>query len=163
MKHKGFTIVEMIVVIAVIGILATITIFAYSWMKGDAVDSKIRSVVKTSGDAMALFESQNNGTLKPGQGMFNVANGMDSLVPQYLQTDYRDGLKSTKAASAEAILRWYACNPTDGSRGIVVYAALNNPTDQDTANFTKLRNYCRHGEAQAPTSGATVYSYAQLF
>ncbi len=163
MKHKGFTLIEIVIVITVVGILAAISIVSYSGMKDNAMDDKIRSAVKTSGDAMALFESQNSGMIKPGQGTFNTANGMDSLVPQYLQTNYRDGLTSTKAAGPEAILRWYACDPADGSKGIVVYAALNSPKSQDTDNFNKLRNYCRHGEAQAPTSGATVYSYAQLF
>lgn len=162
-KHKGFTLVEIVIVIVVIGILAAISIVTYSGMRSNAMDGKIRSVVKTSGDAMALFESQNHGSLKPGQGTFDTANGMDSLVPKYLQTDYRNGLTSNKAANTEAILRWYACNPTDGSRGIVVYAALNNPKDQDIANFNKLRSYCQHGETQAPTSGTSIYSYAQLF
>ncbi|MDO4780902.1 MAG: prepilin-type N-terminal cleavage/methylation domain-containing protein [Candidatus Saccharibacteria bacterium] len=38
-KHRGFTIVEIIVAIVVIAILATITIVSYGWITKDAQDT----------------------------------------------------------------------------------------------------------------------------
>ena len=88
MKHKGFTVVELLVVIVVIIILATITIVSYTYIRDDAMDTKIRAAVKTSGDAVQLHETRNNGRIT-GTGYFNVSSGVDTLVPTYLKTGYR--------------------------------------------------------------------------
>ena len=58
MKQRGFTIVELVVVIVVIGILAAITIVSYRGVQQDGMDTKIRSIVKTAGDAISLKESK---------------------------------------------------------------------------------------------------------
>lgn len=160
MKHKGFTIVELIVIIVVIAILASITIVGYSWMRGDSLDAKIRSVVKTVGDAIQLHESQNHARLAV-TGYFYTTNGVDSLVPKYLKQGYRDGITSKNSANANQIFRWYNCD--DGGNGFVVYASLNNPSSDDIAQFNKLRSACGHGNAQAPNSGSLIYNYAQVF
>lgn len=157
---KAFTIVELMVVIVVIAILASIVIVSYNWMQDDAMDTKIRSVVKTAGDGLALSEGQ-TGSRVSGTGVFNIANGMDTLVPKYLKTGYRDGLKSKNATSANNIFRWYPC--ADGGGGFVIYASLNNPTSEDTAAFTKIRTACGNTATQAPTTSDPQYNYAQLF
>ena len=161
MKHKGFTIVELIVVIVVIAILASITLVSYNFAKYDAMDARIRSTVRTAGDALALYESNNKGARVDGTGVFSVTNGMDTLIPAYLRTGYRDGITSKNATAADSIFRWYPCN--DGSGGFVIYASLNSPTSDDTATFTTLRAACGHTATQAPSSGNPTYNYAQIF
>lgn len=157
MKHKGFTVVEVLIVIVVISVLATISIMSYTAVREDAADSKIRAAVKLAGDAAALRESR-TGQRVAGQGGFNVANGINTLVPEYLKSDYKDGVSSKKAANAEAIFRFYNCN--NGGNGYVIYASLNSPSTEDVDTFKRLRSECGHGEVQAPEA---VYNYAQLF
>ena len=161
MKQKGFTIVELIVIIVVIAILAAITIVSYNGVQRSGMDAKIRSTVKTAGDGIALKEGRNEA--RPSQGYFNVPSGVDTLVPTYLKTGYRDGITSVNATNSDNILKMYSC--ADGGGGFVIYASLNNPTSDDTANFSKIRTACGHGSSQAP-NGATnnpKYNYAQLF
>lgn len=161
MKHKGFTVVELLVVIVVIIILATITIASYAYLRDDAMDTKIKTTVKSAGDAMQLYESRNNGRIT-GVGYFSNANGVDSLVSDYLKVGYRDGLTSKNSANANQIFRWYNCGSSTAD-GFVVYASLNNPTSEDIDRFTTIRTSCGHTATQAPTSGGVIYNYAQVF
>ena len=142
MKHKGFTLIEVLIVIAVIAVLASIAIVSYRSVRENGLDAKIRSAVT-------------------GFGPFNAPDGVQTLVPDYLKADYRQGVSSKKAANDEAIFRIYECH--DGGKGFVIYAALNNPTTEDIATFNRIRSACHHNDSQVPTSGSTVYSYAQLF
>lgn len=159
MKQRGFTIVELAVVITVIAILAAITIVSYRGVQQDGIDTKIRSIVKTAGDGVALKESK--GGSSPAQTYFNVSGGVDSLVPTFLKTGYRDGVTSVNVNNDNRIFKIYECN--DGGGGFIIYASLNNPTDDDIATFTKLRSACGHTNSQAPTSGNLIYNYAQIF
>ena len=160
MKHKGFTIVELIVVITAIVILASIAIVSYSFVIGDSMDAKIKSTVKTAGDALTLYENK-NGSRVTALGYFDNANGMDTLVPTYLKTGYRDGITSTNSTTANNIFRWYDC--PDASSGFVIYASLNNPTADDLATFGNIRTSCGHTATQAPDTGNPSYNYAQTF
>lgn len=161
MKHKGFTVVELIVVVVVIVILATITVVSYSFVREDAMDTKIKATVKTVGDAIQLHESK-TGSRITGQGYFSNSNSVDSLVPTYLKSGYRDGMTSKNASTSSLhIFRWYPCN--NGTGGFIVYASLNNPTTEDTNNFTSLRSSCGNTTTQAPTTGNPIYNYAQVF
>ena len=162
MKHKGFTVVEIIVVIVAIAILATITIVSYAFMTEDATDLKIRATTKSVGEALSLHESR-TGTRLGVTGLFGNTGGVDAvLIPAgYLKTGYRDGITSTNATNVNTVFRWYGC--ADGSGGIVVYAALSNPTADDIANFTKVRTACGNTTSQAPDTGNPQYNYAQLF
>lgn len=162
MKHKGFTIVELLVVIVVTVILASISVVSYVSVREDALDTEIRSTVKTVGDAIALHEAQSESSARiTVQGYPANANSIDTLKPTYLKPDYRDRLKSKRVSSPNNVLRWYNCAAVGG--GFIVYASLNNPTSGDTSTFTKLRTECGHNDTQAPTTGANVYNYAQVF
>lgn len=159
MKHKGFTIVELVIVLVVIAILSTIGIVSYSYMRDDGMDTKIRSIVKTVGDAIQLYESQQN-TQPSGQGYFTNTNGIDALVPQFLQSGYRDGIKKTKHADyAHQVFRWYKCP----SGGFAIYASLNNPTDEDKQQLQSIKSKCNHDDVRVPVTGKPAYNYAQAF
>jgi prepilin-type N-terminal cleavage/methylation domain-containing protein len=159
MKMRGFTIVELLVVIVVIGILAAIVVVSYNGVQQNGMDAKIRSVVKTAGDAIALKEGR--GESFTGFGFFTVANGVDSLVPTYLKTGYRDGVKSRNMSNSDQIFKVYRCG--DGSGAIAIYASLNNPTDEDIATFNKIRGTTTTGCRQTTTQVPATYNYAQVF
>jgi prepilin-type N-terminal cleavage/methylation domain-containing protein len=55
MKARGFTIVELVIVIAVIGILATIVIVAYSGVQNNANDKAVQSDLRNNADAIENF------------------------------------------------------------------------------------------------------------
>jgi prepilin-type N-terminal cleavage/methylation domain-containing protein len=164
MKHKGFTVVELIIVIVVIAILASIVIVSYSFMTTDAMDTKIRSAVRTVGDAIQLYESRNNGAL-PASGHFSSSDpqAVDTLlIPGYLKQGYRDGITSKNVNQPVQIFKVYPCNDTGG--GFVIYASLNNPTTDDTSMFTTIRTACGHTNTHAPnTATKPIYNYAQKF
>lgn len=164
MKHKGFTIIELVIVIVVITILASIVMVSYSFMQEDAADTKMRSVVKNVGDALLLAETQR--VAMPNEGFFAGSSGSPEsvdtvLVPKYLKPGYRDGLKSKNAASDGGIFKWYYCN--GGADGFAVYAAINNPTSEETSRVLDIRSRCGQTASQIPTSGSTTYNYAQIF
>lgn len=157
-KHKGFTIIEIVVVITVIAILAAISIVSYNGIVDNANDTKIRTVVKTVADALAIYETKEGSRLN-GEGKPAVAGGVDTMVPKYLTSDYRRGLKSKKSANSDDILRYYKCGSGSDGR-MVVYASLTNPKPEEVNNFNAIRTRCGHGDTQAPTTGSTVYNYA---
>ena len=162
-RQIGFTIVEVLIVIVVIAILATIGTMAYSGMRQDATDTKIRSIVKIAGDALQIYDTQKR-ALPSGQGVFNNANSVDSLVPQYIQPGYREGVSSKNAANPNDIFIWYPCKDTSGKiTGIAVFAALNSAKPQEAAQVNAIRANCNIPSAAVPTTGKPAYNYVQTF
>lgn len=58
---SGFTIVELLIVIVVIGILAAIVIVAYNGIQTQANNTKTMSAVESWAKAIKLYEVKNNG------------------------------------------------------------------------------------------------------
>lgn len=163
MKHKGFTVVELLIVIVVIGILVSIIAVSYIFLRDDSNDASIKSAVRLSGDAIQLHEAQTKSRIG-AEGIFSQSGGVDALVGQgYLKQGYRSGLTSTNSSNSNHIMRWYDCDSGPNSGGFIVYASLSNPTSEDVDNFTSLRSSCGHGSTEAPTTGSTKYNYAQIF
>ena len=63
----GFTIVELLIVIVVIGVLAAITLVAYGSIQGRAYDSTVQSNLKNIGSQILQY-SVENGTLPATSG-----------------------------------------------------------------------------------------------
>lgn len=78
MKRKGFTIVELLIVIVVIGILAAITIVAYNGIQARARDSIRNQDIKNIAKALELYYIDkgyypNGNTYTPGSTAINSA------------------------------------------------------------------------------------------
>lgn len=67
-KQHGFTIVELLIVIVVIGILAAISIVAYSGIQSRANDTRIKTAVNQLEKSMLLWSSENGNQIIGGSG-----------------------------------------------------------------------------------------------
>lgn len=59
LKQKGFTIVELLIVIVVIGILAAVVIVAYNGIQNRAFDSAVQADLKNIANKMRMYETVN--------------------------------------------------------------------------------------------------------
>jgi len=87
-SSKGFTIVELLIVIVVIGILAAITIVAYNGIQTRARDASRASTVVTLKKALAMYAADNNGQYPAActadDASCSVSLLSTALVPKYL-------------------------------------------------------------------------------
>jgi type II secretion system protein G len=99
----GFTIVELLIVIVVIGILAAITIVAYNGVQSRARDSERQTEMKSIEKALEMYNVDNGG-YPTCSGTTYVAGGVVSgcsmaslasaLVPKYLSSLPTDPINS---------------------------------------------------------------------
>ncbi len=64
--NRGFTIIELLIVIVVIGILATITIIAYNGIQGRASDAVVQVDLENISKKLELWKVDNSGYPDPG-------------------------------------------------------------------------------------------------
>ena len=86
-RTSGFTIVELLIVIVVIGILAAITIVSFNGVSTRARDSARSSDIAGVQKALELYKAENN-DLYPSVGSDNAGYALSSLaaalVPTYI-------------------------------------------------------------------------------
>ena len=104
-KQRGFTIVELLIVIVVIAILAAISIVAYNGIQQRGRDSQRKSDIATIQKALELYHIDNGGypkctggTYQAGQtreGCFTTDTAVtNALAPQYISVMPRDPLNT---------------------------------------------------------------------
>lgn len=88
MKHRstGFTIVELLIVIVVIGILAAITIVAFNGVQQRARYANLQQDVKSLQKAVELYYADNGTYPETGTGFGNTTNltTIVGLTPTYI-------------------------------------------------------------------------------
>jgi type II secretory pathway pseudopilin PulG len=101
-SSRGFTIVEMIVIIVVIGILATVTVVVYNGIQEKARDTKRISDLQTISDAIKVYRINAHNDVQAGSGCggsgngsgwFNFANGTtypDTILSCLTDAGYLD-------------------------------------------------------------------------
>lgn len=73
-SKKAFTVVEILIAIAVIAILATLVIIGYNGIQQQARVSAIQSDLRLVGNRLTLYHSQNNGTYPANISQLNLQN-----------------------------------------------------------------------------------------
>ena len=92
-KQRGFTIVELLIVIVIIGILAAIVIVAYNGITQRGRDSQRLSDMKSIEKALELYHADNGGYPTCNNTVYNAGDALsvcsmdsikNSLVPKYI-------------------------------------------------------------------------------
>jgi len=184
---SGFTIVELLIVIVVIGILATIAIIAYSGIQQRAQDAKIRSVASQFAKAFQQWSVESGKITAPGgSGSTAYTDGVcvgggggwvtrtayactiDTILAAqgYVPSDLILSVPATKnswGASPTFTLMLYGCPTTGTTTRYAMMYSLNTPDPAETAN---VRNTCVGGGAWNPLdlykmNGGFVFSLSQ--
>jgi prepilin-type N-terminal cleavage/methylation domain-containing protein len=93
--EKGFTLVELLVVVAIVGILSSIAITQYAFYKEKAVDSKMEATLHAGRQAMEGYYVENNtyefadlAALQNSHGFKPSQNVALSITPPPTATNY---------------------------------------------------------------------------
>ncbi len=166
-KLKGFTIVELLIVIVVIGILAAISIVAYTGIQSRANDTRMRSAVAQLEKSILAWSVETSASSIPGglgstaaanaSGCTNGADGFfgtasytctaeDHLVAQgVLPSGYSSKLPHNthygSSTSGRTSLMLYRCSPPR----YALFWTLERPTDEDTQNLNNTLSTCGYG------------------
>lgn len=171
-KHRGFTIVELLIVIVVIGILAAITVVAYSGIQARAKDAQIKDAVSKVTKAVRMW-SIDRGQLPTGSGWSSAATTGDGLCTsggggwigsgvgygcalenmlvdsKLLPTNFISLLppnKSYGATDGKLTMMFYPC-PSVDTNTFALYYYLVSPSSQDTTDINSTVTTC--GQALA--------------
>lgn len=148
-KQSGFTIIELIVVIVIIGILVTLTMVTYGGVQARSRDTIVKNAAKQLATELLRYSSDTGNTpLQTGGGYNGTGIGwVSSLIVDpnypvaietvltnggYLPAGFTKGLPANIKYnnSSSSTLMLYGC----GSK-YVVYYSLEAPTPSDIADF----------------------------
>lgn len=173
-KRSGFTIIELLIVIVVIGILTTLTVVAYGGIQSRTRDTIVKDAAKQLGTQLQRFSADTGKTpLQTGGGLNGTGSGwvssqiVDVNYPvatetvlknaNYLSGGFTAGIpKNTTYGSSANTLMLYDC----GSK-YVVYYSLESPTSDDISDFASVKTQCSTGatvEANYNMKGGYVFS-----
>jgi prepilin-type N-terminal cleavage/methylation domain-containing protein len=173
-RQLGFTIVELLIVIVVIGILASITIVSYNGIQARASDAKIRTAATQIEKALQLYVSYTAKLPVGGSGSTTVAdstgctNGSSgwfakgtwyvcaveddllsqSLIPATLIPSLPKN-KKVGATSGTQTFMGYDC----GANGYTLLWYLDAPTAQDIASYDSVAATCGYGTSLRDSYG----------
>lgn len=141
---RGFTIVELLIVIVVIGILAAITIVAYNGVQQRARDATRRSDIASIRKALEMFHADNSGYPNCAGGVYRAGDArgtcysdnavfINALSPKYIASTPKDPLNSGDNrylylyGSKKISDTNYSANADDNYALIVSYESLGGP------------------------------------
>lgn len=176
---RGFTLVELLIVIVVIAILAAITIVAYNGVQSRAKDATIRQAASQFATALQRYAVQygtptgfgsgstgsvSNGKCSGGSsagwasaGLYACSVG-DMLVDEdILQKSFFTNLPVTSNTYGGSGLYDFMLYPCGSAAGqFILYWTLDSPSGSDTQDFNDAGHAC--GQT-SPTAGVTYTKY----
>lgn len=127
--RKGFTLVEILIVVVILGILAAIVVPQFTNATQDAQTGNIRAQIKSLQNQIELFKARNEG----GDGLYPdlVTDGWDIMIDPNGDGDLTDGYikeapknpfnQSTVLAAAAAAGNGWHYDRTTGTLGACYY------------------------------------------
>ena len=145
--RRGFTIVELLIVVAVVAILAIVTATIYLNTQVQARDTHMRDGLDKFADAIMLWSSGHKGALPYGGSgttydatTQNCANPMNNRV---------EGWQDAGVYSS-------SCTSDPAGRKFIVMTSLEDPDEKDKEHFKKEHERCF---TTLPYSGAGTVDY----
>jgi prepilin-type N-terminal cleavage/methylation domain-containing protein len=151
-RNKGFTIVELLIVIVVIGILALLVITTYSGIQAKARNSKRQTDIQSLQTQLEAFFSQNGYYPNLTQNMNNagwLSTNMKSLDQNALIDPSNPTQSKTLLAAPAAKSYSYAVTESDGTTS----CESDNTT---CAKYTLTATY------EGSVNGSTTYTKSNL-
>ena len=163
-KQPGFTIVELLIVVVVIGILAAIVIVSYNGITQAARDSQRQGDIATVVKAIRLYEAK-NGRLpteaEGANGKIGQGGGLDTLlVPEYISAIpkdpladsthyyYYDGAHGCGGHTTSAVIFAYNTDTDiDGQGPCSSYGGEGSSDDEDDPNIDVNIYHIRLGDS----------------
>lgn len=87
-NHYGFTIVELLVVIVVVGILAAITIVAYNGLQARAKQALVESDISQIKKKIKVYKAAHGGTVTPTHDQLMTDGDLGNLQPLLVNGEY---------------------------------------------------------------------------
>lgn len=185
-SQQGFTIVELLIVIVVIGILAAITIVAYNGIQNRAKDTQIRQAVTQVEKAIRQYAIINETTtFKGGSGSMAAAgpngctdsNGTGFFGSGVYPCSVEDTLLAAKLLPVDFAKKlpknpYYNSAWVGGGLSIMLYGCgtgkaillwtLLSPSSEDAASITATQTACGTGVMQRDSWGMRAAKVIQL-
>lgn len=162
-RQAGFTIVELLIVIVVIAVLASITVVAYNGIQERSLDSRMESGVNQLEKAIRLWSTQTAELPKGGwssttalaAGASNCADGSGGWVTTGTYSCALEDMLVAKQLITSGFARSLPTNSayasTDGSRSLMFYPCgssgryalywhLRSPTAEDGNSLTYVES-----------------------
>jgi prepilin-type N-terminal cleavage/methylation domain-containing protein len=127
-KQRGFTIVELLIVIVVIGILAAITIVAYNGIQGRAKVAAMQSNLQQAAKKLETYKVANNDFYPPDLATAGITAPDGTTYNYQPSADYRSYLMSGTASGMTYRVSNLAQNPVEGSISGVLSSGSTCPT-----------------------------------
>jgi len=113
MQSKGFTIVELLIVIVVIGILAAITIVAFNGVQNRAKTAAVQSAVTQANKKVRAYAAQNSDQYPATLADADVKEGTNGVTYQYTSDNTVSPRKFSVTATT-GTLSYYVSEKNDG-------------------------------------------------
>lgn len=85
-KQSGFTIVELLIVIVVIGVLAAITIVAFNGIQSRAKSAKVQQDLKSMQKLVELYKAENGSYPSTSNAWSYSSSNADGFIPSIVPT-----------------------------------------------------------------------------
>lgn len=187
LRH-GFTVVELLIVIVVIGILASITTISYNGAQNKANDAKTSDAISKVADALRLYTLKYGTTLKGDSGSSTPLSGVAcsegggqgffgkgiyactteemltaaGYLPDNFSTQVPNNTYYAKtAADGRYSIMIYKCTPA-GTNMYSLFWTLRSPSSSDLDNLDSIMTKCGRANSIRDTYGMRAARLIQL-